>query len=91
MGITTSTSLLKKLQKKDKVREYKKEYNQRKDIKRKWMQEFIAQIKKGIQEEQSNKVRITEVGGNSSRKGCAQSCKQVTAEQSKSKQKLTQE
>ena len=50
MEITLSTSLLKIVEKKDHARQYKREYNQRKDITKKRMQDVIAQIKKGIQE-----------------------------------------
>ena len=36
------------LKKKDQLREYKKEYSQRKNIKRKQMQKVVEQIKRGI-------------------------------------------
>ena len=50
-------SLLKKLEKKDKVKAYKKEYGQKKEIKRKRMEKVNKQIKRGIEE---NKLAIAQ-------------------------------
>ena len=57
IDISMPVSLLKKLKKKDKVKAYKKEYGQKKEIKRKRIEKVNKQIKRGIEE---NKLAIAQ-------------------------------